>query len=69
MFRVSGIGEDITLTISQFRTRGNIIAVVDRTYSAVIRTTNGKIAICDWACENQPCEHKKSPIFSVFAVS
>ena len=50
MFRVSGIGEDITLTISQFRTRGNIIAVVDRTYSAVIRTTNGKIAIYRSLC-------------------
>ena len=20
-------------------------------------------AICDWACKNQPCEHKKSPFF------
>ena len=27
------------------------------------------VAICDWACKNQPCECKKSPIFSVFAVS
>ena len=50
MFRVSGIGEDITLTISQFRTRGNIIAVVDRTYSAVIKTTNGKIAMYKSLC-------------------
>ena len=25
--------------------------------------------ICDRACENQPCEYKKSPIFSVFTVS
>ena len=24
---------------------------------------------CDRACENRPCELKKSPIFSVFAVS
>ena len=24
---------------------------------------------CDWACENRPCEHKKLPIFRVFAVS
>lgn len=50
MFRVSGIGEDITLTISQFRTRGNIIAVVDRTYSIVIRTTNGNIALYRSLC-------------------
>ena len=27
------------------------------------------IVICDQACENRPCERKKSPIFSVFAVS
>ena len=25
--------------------------------------------IWDRACENRPCERKKSPIFSVFAVS
>ena len=25
--------------------------------------------ICDRACKNQPCERKKLPIFSVFAVS
>ena len=24
---------------------------------------------CDRACENRPCEHKKSPIFSVFVAS
>ena len=28
-----------------------------------------KFTICDRACKNQPCEHKKLPIFSVFAVS
>ena len=27
------------------------------------------ITICDRACENRPCERKKLPIFSVFAVS
>ena len=27
------------------------------------------IALCDRACENRPCEHKKSPIFSVLAVA
>ena len=42
---MSGIGEDITLTINQFRTRGDIIAVVDRTYDVVIKTTNGKILL------------------------
>ena len=45
VFRVSGIGEDITLTISQFRTRGNIISVVDRTYEIVVKTTNGKFLL------------------------
>ena len=25
--------------------------------------------ICDRACKNQPSEHKKLPIFSMFAVS
>lgn len=25
--------------------------------------------ICDWACEDQPCDCKRSPIFSVFALS
>lgn len=39
---MSGIGEDITLAINQFRTRGDIIAVVDKTYDIVIKTTNGK---------------------------
>ena len=39
-------------------------------------TTNGQTIInidadniCDRACKNLPCECKKSPIFSVFAVS
>ena len=45
-FRVSGIGEDITLTINQFRSRGDIVAVVDRTYDIVIKTTNGKVTVC-----------------------
>ena len=27
------------------------------------------IYICDRACKNRPCEHKKLTIFSVFAVS
>ena len=33
------------------------------------RSWNFENAICDRACENQPCERKKMPIFSVFAVS
>ena len=27
------------------------------------------VIICDWACKNRPSEHKKLPIFSMFAVS
>ena len=27
------------------------------------------IYICDRACENRPCEHKKLPVFSLFGVS
>lgn len=50
VFRVSGIGEDITLTISQFRSRGNIIAIVDRTYEIVIKTTNGKVTASKKQC-------------------
>ena len=30
---------------------------------------NNIIILCDQAYENRPCERKKSPIFSVFAVS
>ena len=32
-------------------------------------TANLAGSICDRACENRPCERKKSPIFSVFAVA